>query len=128
MTLPITITGLPFTITTPGSYVLASNLKSSGHGITVAADNVTIDLKGHTISGSQAAGNEFYGISSFGHDDITVRNGRVEGFSYGVYLSEFVDKATSGAQLTGGSHLIEDMIITACTFRGIRIEGQDNIV
>ena len=126
--MPITINALPFTITVPGDYVLASDLTSSSHGITVLADNVNINLAGHTISGSREPNSEFYGINSWGHDHLTIRNGRIVGFSYGIYLSDFVDKANSGAELTGGGHLIEDMIITGSTFRGIRVEGVNNIV
>jgi hypothetical protein len=44
------ISSVPFTITTPGSYYLTTNLYSpSGNGITVSANDVTIDLNGFAL-------------------------------------------------------------------------------
>src|SRR5438270_4345686 len=47
------ISALPFTISQPGSYFLTQNLTASagGDGITVLADNVTIDLNGFALTG-----------------------------------------------------------------------------
>ena len=47
------ISSVPFTITTPGSYYLTTNLYSpSGNGITVSANDVTIDLYGFALVGN----------------------------------------------------------------------------
>ena len=45
------ISALPYTITASGSYYLTGNLTAtgSGAGITVSADNVTIDLNGFAL-------------------------------------------------------------------------------
>lgn len=65
---PVTSTGrfgprseiddLPFTITTPGSYYLTKNLTgmSGQDGITIAADNVTVDLNGFEVRGAAGSG------------------------------------------------------------------------
>ena len=83
-----------FRITAAGSYYLTGNLigQSGKNGIFVAADNVTIDLNGYTMSG--VAGS-FRGIdavpetSSRFARNITVRNGSVVKWpSSGVFLSE----------------------------------------
>ena len=53
------------TITAPGSYYLTGNLAiSSGNAITIAANNVALDLNGFTISStaSPAGGTGSYGI------------------------------------------------------------------
>lgn len=44
---------LPYTISTPGSYVLTSNITgvSGQHGIIIDADDVTLDLNGFTLIG-----------------------------------------------------------------------------
>src|SRR6476619_6633553 len=47
------ITSLPITISNPGSYYLTGNVTATADGtaITIAADNVTIDLNTFTLSG-----------------------------------------------------------------------------
>ena len=51
------ISSLPFTISTSGSYYLTTNLfESSGDGIIVTADNVTLDLNGFVLDGTVTAG------------------------------------------------------------------------
>lgn len=56
----VPISSLPFTITNSGSYYLVSNLTlvsvSSQNGITVLTNNVTIDLKGFSLTGSGVTG------------------------------------------------------------------------
>lgn len=71
-TKPTVITALPLDITVPGTYVLSKNL--SGF-LSVHADNVTLDLKGFSITYSPS-GNVGAGISLLGADDV-VRNGTV---------------------------------------------------
>ncbi len=75
------ISSLPFSITQAGSYYLTGDLThGDGIGITVMADNVTIDLMGFCIY--QAGGSTGFGI--VGHNDnLTVRNGTIKGFASG---------------------------------------------
>ena len=79
------IESLPFTITQPGSYYLTGNLSTAGDGIIVSASDVTIDLMGFTITGSDP--NQFDGIGiplANVHRNLTVRNGTVRTFNNGV--------------------------------------------
>lgn len=74
------ITALPFNITQPGSYVLISNLTgvSGQHGITINAENVTLDLNGFTLAGVSGS---MTGIRvSTPHDNLIVRNGVISGW------------------------------------------------
>jgi len=68
----------------PGSYYLTTNLTcaSGQSGISVTANNVTIDLNGFSLTGS---GSGSYGVS-FGSTvtNFTLRNGTVNGFYYGI--------------------------------------------
>lgn len=65
-------------------------------GIFIGADDVTLDLNGHTIGGdgTPTAGcdpqKEFCdeGVSSLGHDRITVMHGSVRGFDDGVAIGK----------------------------------------
>jgi len=125
--MPTVITG-PITITEPGDYVLGASFVAAKNGIVIKADNVTIDFAGYTITGPLDNATVSYGVSAFNYDNITIKNGSIVGFQYGIYLSDFVDSKSSAAELDGGVQLIEDMSISRSSFRGIRIEGQNNVV
>jgi len=93
----IDIAYLPFTISQSGSYIVTANLTLSTtetNGITISADNVTLDLNGHTLKGpGKATGSSGAGIY-FSNDctNITIRNGiiqdwrgsGIDGFEFGV--------------------------------------------
>lgn len=76
------ISSIPFTITTSGSYYLTQNLSVGPNvaGITVNAADVTIDMRGFTLTGGGGAPGSASGIFS-GYDDLTVTDGTVKGFS-----------------------------------------------
>ena len=122
----VAITSLPYTVLSAGNYCLTGNLTASGGGINIAASNVTIDFQGHTIYGSQASNNTFFGIYSNDRNNITIRNGEIVGFFYAVRI----DDASYGRPepYDTGGHLIEDMEISRSTFRGIVIRGQGNTI
>ena len=67
------------------STVLDGNVGPCATGITIGADNITIDLGGFTISGNPTTG-EGPGIGLFGRTGVTVRNGTVRGFDAGVAI------------------------------------------
>jgi hypothetical protein len=77
------ITSLPYTISAPGAYYLASNLTYSGNdtGISIYSDHVTLDLMGFTITGS---GSGFYGILIFSLKNVEIRNGSISGWIQGI--------------------------------------------
>ena len=63
------------------------------NGIVIGADDITLDLNGHTVAGNgvpvrRCPGNEIcdVGVANDGHDGITVRNGSVRGFASGVFV------------------------------------------
>jgi hypothetical protein len=76
------------TISHPGSYKLVNNLTFTGTGtcLSITANFVTIDLAGFAIS--KPSGQPGTMAIAAGHDTdgITVRNGSVSGFPYGVDL------------------------------------------
>lgn len=119
-----TIQGLPITITVPGTYVLDADLTTAADGITVQCDGVTIDLQGHTLASSNSdPNNQFCGVSANGYSNVTVQNGTITGFAYGVHLAD-PDPAYVG---TGG-HVVQNLTIHNCTYRGIEVEGSGNVV
>jgi len=78
--IPITNTASLVTIAQPGSYYLTHNLTvSSGDGIDINTNSVTLDLNGYTIA-STAASATGTGISlNNGWSEITIGNGHIRG-------------------------------------------------
>jgi hypothetical protein len=76
----IPISGLPLTISTPGSYYVTGDLTGSqgNAGITINTDNVTIDLNGFTLIGVQFS---FAGITGTSRKNITIRNGTLRNWA-----------------------------------------------
>jgi hypothetical protein len=57
--------------------------KCSGPGITIGADDITLDLNGHTISG-KAKGSGVLNIA--GHDGVTIGGGSIRGFAGSIAI------------------------------------------
>jgi len=78
----IPISSLPFNITSPGSYYLTTNLTgvSGTNGITITADNVTIDLRGFTLEGVPGAQDGIYVPGPTHYLNLTLQNGTVRGW------------------------------------------------
>ena len=67
------------------SIVIANDLNcSSGHGLNISADNVTLDCGGHTILGVSGSGN--YGVYDNNFDNVTIKNCNITKFYGGIYL------------------------------------------
>src|ERR671915_1794720 len=57
-------------------------------GLVVGASNITIDLDGHTIDGKGIAA----GIRNDGYDNVTIKNGKIVEFDWGVMLNPGTEK------------------------------------
>ncbi len=84
------IDSLPYTITSPGVYVLEVDLSTSGDGIIVASPNVVIRGGGHRITGSGVGSGILMDGNLYNLENITVEDLVIEGFSLGVDI-EYVD-------------------------------------
>ena len=80
-------------------------LDCPGYGVFVGADDVTLDLNGHTISGTGAG----QGIRNQAFDRVVVENGVVTGFQGGVWLLGTIENRLS------------NLTVTANDFDGIRL-------
>jgi large repetitive protein len=56
----------------------ADLLQCAGTGLVIGADGITVNLAGHTISGTNAAGSE--GIADDGHAGVRILGGRISDF------------------------------------------------
>jgi parallel beta-helix repeat protein len=90
--------------------VLQSDLTGCENGLVVGADDITIDLNGHSIEGQTTAGGA--GIDSVDRSGVTVKNGRVSGFATGVRLAgaststieNMIIRGTGDGIWLGGGH------------------------
>ena len=137
------LSGGGFQITQSGSYYLTENLTiSSGNGVLINADGVTLDLNGFTIRSSGACS---AGVNISGKN-VTVFNGHIiggtsyvggsgdqytgDGFSDGIYASSYSD---TGIRIRGISVSAVDQhgiyigdsksIVTSCTVETAGAEG-----
>jgi hypothetical protein len=110
------IASLPYPIYTAGFYYLGGNLSSSsGNGITVNTDNVTIDLMGFCLSGT----NSGYGIYMGGRKNVEIRNGVVSGWNIGICEG-------NGPDDSHGHRVLN--IRAADNGYGIALAGRDNLI
>jgi parallel beta-helix repeat protein len=81
------ISSAPFTISQPGSYYLTTNIVgvSGSNGISISANNVTLDLNGFALQG--VSGSEVGIDIPLAQTNITVRNGSLSGWDPGVESS-----------------------------------------
>ena len=117
------ITSLPAVITKPGRYVLSKDLvlkKVADAAITINSDDVKLDLGGHVISQTEAAGSNVYGIHSPFCGGISVFNGTIRGFNFGIRINCYQSAATD---LT-----IENLRVEACQSVGIAAAGLSGTV
>jgi hypothetical protein len=105
-----------YTISQSGSYYLTGNRQCSGTGITVNADNVTIDLSGFTIAGPGSGTN--YGVYMNGRGNVEIRKGTIQGFGYGIYESS----------TAGKNHRVLGVRVISNTRWGINLNGENGQV
>ena len=129
------IAALPFTISTAGSYYLAGNLTGSAgsNGISIQADNVSLDLAGFTLLGSGGATGV---VATASVKNIAVHNGVVRGWSaHGLDLRSAFNSQVEGLRLSdnGGDGLVlgSGSMIRGCnagynTGSGFRLVGANS--
>jgi nitrous oxidase accessory protein NosD len=82
-----------------------------GAGLIIGASGVTVDLGGHTIDGVGVGAGIDNGA---GHDDVTVANGTVREFVFGVHLFD-----TRGARISG--------FVAEANLDGVKIERSSRV-
>ncbi|MFG0257862.1 MAG: hypothetical protein ACF8GE_08180 [Phycisphaerales bacterium JB043] len=131
---------LPYTISSPGSYVLTSDLVgvTGQHGIIIDADNVTLDLNGFTIKGVPGAKSGIYVPTA--RVNGTILNGTIDGWNTigdgavraenmtgGAYRSLSVTNSGSGLFVGVGSR-VESCFASGNIGDGFTLQGSSTIV
>jgi parallel beta-helix repeat protein len=82
------------------SFTLANDLTCAGDGMVIVADNVTVDLGGHTLTGPGMGPQTWplpqldsVGVRVGGHTGVTIRNGKTTAFSTGIYFIDMVSSS-----------------------------------
>jgi len=99
------ISSLPYKITAPGSYYLTANLTAtgSGAGITISADNVTLDLNGFVLIGGGSGSVTGINVPA-AQKNILIRNGTVRGWTNGgINASNATNSVIQGIRLSNNS-------------------------
>ena len=112
------IKSLPYTISSPGFYYITKDLSCSGsHGITIDANNVTLDLMGFSLIGGGTG--DYNGIYICNTTNIEIRNGTVRNFPMrGIY--EFSS--------AGKGHRIINIRAMDNEGAGIFLQSKNNLV
>src|SRR5256886_4235406 len=125
-TLCTAITTVPFIIAAPGIYCLDQDFSTnlaSGAAITIATNNVVLDLNGHRLGNLAAGpGTQATGILAVQRKNLTIRNGTVRGFEIGI------DLADTSPFTTSQGHVIEDLRVDQNTDHGMRVSGRGNVI
>jgi hypothetical protein len=122
------ITVAPITISTHGIYCLTHNLNvslASGIAITIAANDVVLDLNGWALVNGGQRSTTASGIRVAGVRRVSIRNGTVRGFFAGVEILGV--GPSSGPAVTG--HVVEDLRVIGSRFSGISVTiGNGDVV
>lgn len=131
------ISSVPYTITSPGSYYLTGNFTNTGatNGITIRADNVTLDLGGFTLAGV----GQFHAGIALGprQVNVTIMNGVIRncgaqgieasGLRGGIVRDMHLIANSSGMQVGAivgaGSGLESASVVERCTAVSNTIAG-----
>ena len=102
------------------STLVGNDLSCPGEGLVIGADDIVLDLNGHTIRSSLVIepGEEDSlgaGIRNAGHTNVVIRGGRVENFGYGVRLM-------AGAAF----NVVHDMTLRGNINAGVELFDADN--
>ena len=118
------IDALPHEITEPGRYCLRTHLitpSSDGAAITISASDVSLDLRGFSITSTvRDTRKRVVGILARDQKNITIQRGKIEGFRYGVLI-------TDSAAVSAG-HQISRLLVSESTAAGISVTGASSTI
>lgn len=116
--MPISQSDIPLTISTSGSYYFTGDLTATDTGITVEANDVTIDLMGYQLIGPGSGTS--HGVYMDGRRNVEVCNGTVRRFGRsGIYEADGI---------YGKNHRVVNVRTLSNGWLGIQLAGEGNLV
>ena len=105
-----------------------------GVGIRIGADDVALDLNGHTVAAAAKRNPKAHGILNKGHDGVTIEGGTVKGFgAYGVRLADakrnvvrdmhMIGNFTGIGLVESSSNLVTHSDMSGSRFVGVNLTG-----
>lgn len=122
------ITSVPITLTAPGTYCLVDDLvtPADGTAITINGDGIAVDLRGHALRNSSAPDGLGTGILvSANRRDVLVRNGRIGGFRYGMWIVVSMNVVVEDLEIGDVDAGISAVQGSHYSFRRNRVSGAD---
>ncbi len=119
-----TIDRVPYRIISSGTYAFAGDLRFEqlrGAAISVEADDVEIDLKGFTLSGTADTDTLAIGIHGNNRSRVRITDGRISGFYFGIDLRAPADNSTH-------ANVVSDLVLSSNQYFGLRVVGRDSEV
>jgi hypothetical protein len=112
----------------------------SDNGLIIGADNITLDLNGHTISGdNNPDDSEEAGVVNPGYDGVTIKNGTINGFT--LVINAGTEQVTGGTIrdvtgegifgdifLVGNGNVIEKNTLLGGNQDAINVHGDGNVI
>lgn len=136
--IPIHMSDLPMTITSPGAYYLTEDGGPFDGAIVILADNVSLDLMGYSLFGSGGGSQSGIRIGDglTPRRNVEIRNGTVRNFGgsgvNGVYFGEdrghrvvnlrALNNGNNGIRLCGQGHYVAQCTVIGNAGDGIRVE------
>ena len=118
------ISSLPFTISEPGSYYFTGNLQftaETGHAITIAVNDVTLNLMGFTLSSTPAVSGDGIYLNA-GVRNVAIKNGQITGNTAFTYNGSTWTASRAG--FGNGIMAAPDLNRSEdCEFSHLRISG-----
>jgi parallel beta-helix repeat protein len=113
-----------------GDFKLANDLTCAGDAFVIHVDNVVLDLNGHTITGPGMGPQTWpnpqldsVGVRVGGHTNVTVRNGKIDGFSTGIYFIDMVKSSIEGVRSTRNRYGFYIHASTGITIKDSTVEA-----
>ncbi len=116
----------PCGATVVADVTVTADLTCAGNWLVIGADNLTIDLAGHTIQGNGTG----MGINDNGHPGLVVKGGTMAGFATGIRLFGFNVATVTGMTIRDGralhASIVNDITVTSSEFRNTNLRLESN--